>query len=85
MREDDFIVTTDGASFTGLAESETSYEEVPVTMEEMPVRFDEVDEQIEKVSKKLTAQSIGWKIINTIGFLFISSLLFFLVSLIVTS
>ncbi len=84
MQEEDFVVATDSSSVTGNTKSEVSYDESPV-MIEMPVRLDEVEEQIEKVSNKLTAQSIGWKIINTIGFLCISGLLFFLVALIVTS
>ncbi len=85
MQEEDFVVTSDGSTLTGNSGTEKVYEEAQVTMRETPVRLDEVDEQIEKVSKKLTAKSIGWKIINTIGFLFISSLLFFLAALIASS
>ncbi len=85
MNEEDFVVTTDGSTYPGNTEIKANYEEVLSEGLQLPVRHNEAEDQFEAVSKKLTAKSIGWKILNAIGFLCITSLLFFLVALIVTS
>lgn len=83
--EEDFHVGLDAKDNGSVHQREMPDSEVQDSVDELPKRVDEVPDVFDGVSRKFKIRSVGWIIVNTAGFLFVATILFFLIMLIVTS